>query len=116
MSEQSEPVEKKVDESYKETVEKEKQEKQSPSQEQPELPADFGLFVSSLSMQALVALGEIPNPATKQKELDLSQAKYLIDTLDMLKQKTKGNLSKEEEEGLEEVIYHLRIKYVSLKK
>ena len=66
-------------------------------------------------MQALVLLGEIPNPATKQKEQDLPQAKYIIDTLAMFQQKTKGNLTKEEEEGLEEIIYHLRIKYVSMK-
>lgn len=114
MSEPKEPIEKKVDESWKEQVDKGKVEENTP--EEKDLPVDFGLFISSLSMQALVLLGEIPNPATKQKEPDLSQAKYIIDTLDMLRQKTKGNLTKEEEEGLEEVIYHLRIKYVSLKK
>lgn len=113
MPEENKPIDKKVDESWKENLDKEKPE--NPAQE-TEIPADFGLFISGLSMQALVFLGEIPNPVTKQKEPDLIQAKYIIDTLDMLKGKTKGNLSKEEEEGLEEIIYHLRIKYVSLKK
>lgn len=116
MTEPKEPIDKKIDESWKEEVEKGKKEESQKPAEKMELPADFAVFVSSLSMQALVLLGEIPNPVTKQKEVDLVQAKYIIDTLDMLKQKTKGNLSKEEDEGLEEVIYHLRIKYVSLKK
>lgn len=116
MPEEKEPINKKVDESWKEEVEKEIKEEPQKPQEQVELPADFAVFVSSLSMQALVFLGEIPNPVTKKKEVNLPQAKYIIDTLDMIKQKTKGNLSKEEDEGLEEVIYHLRIQYISLKK
>jgi hypothetical protein len=115
MSEEKEPIEKKIDESWKEQVDKDKEKVEENTAEQKDLPVDFGLFISSLSMQALVMLGEIPNPVTKEKAQDLFQAKYIIDTLDMLRQKTKGNLTKEEEEGLEEIIYHLRVKYVSLK-
>jgi len=115
MNEEKEPIEKKIDESWKEQVDKEKEKAEENMPQEKDLPVDFGLFISSLSMQALVMLGEIPNPISKEKVQDLTQAKYIIDTLDMLRQKTKGNLTKEEEEGLEEVIYHLRIKYVSLK-
>lgn len=74
---------------------------------------DFGFFLSSLSMQALVALGEVPHPTTNLAAENLEQARYFIDLLGMLQEKTKGNLSKEEESLLEGVLYELRMKYVS---
>lgn len=74
---------------------------------------DFGFFLSSLSMQAMVALGEIPHPATNLAAENLEQAKYFIDLLGVLQEKTKGNLSQEEESLLDGVLYELRMKYVS---
>ncbi len=73
---------------------------------------EFPFFISSLGMQALLFLGELPDPQTGDKKPDLPQAKYLIDTLDMLSGKTKGNLSKEEEKMLEDLLYELRLKFV----
>ena len=77
---------------------------------------DFSLFVTNLSMQALVSLGEIPNPIDNKKEENLAQSAYIIDTLDMLKNKTKNNLSSDEEKLLDDILYSLRMKYLELSK
>ena len=75
--------------------------------------ADFGLFVSSLMLQAMIFLGEVDNPATKTKEEDLPHARYLIDTIQMIWEKTKGNVTKEEDKMLEEILYDLRTRYIA---
>lgn len=103
---------KKVDESWKEKIKTEpKEEPQPEAQALPE--ADFKFFLSTLGMQAWIALGAIPNPMTEKKEENLNQAKFIIDTLDMLKIKTKGNLDKEENEILEQLLYELRLGFVN---
>lgn len=77
----------------------------------PPVP-DFKFFISTLSLQATIFLGQIPNPVTQKTEEDLDQAKFIIDTLDMLKEKTKGNLAQEESELLETLLYELRTVYL----
>jgi hypothetical protein len=78
-----------------------------------EIPeASFRLFITSLAMQAWIALGAIPNPMTDKTEEDLAQGKFLIDSLEMIELKTKGNLDKEEAEMLEHLLYELRMAYV----
>jgi len=104
---------KKVDESWKEQVKKEKQEADQ-KQETYHEPT-FTVFMSSLAMQAMIALGSIENPATGQKDKNLDQARFLIDTLGIVQEKTKGNLSKEEEKFLSESLYNLRLVYVQEK-
>lgn len=81
----------------------------------PPVP-DFKFFVTTLSLQATIFLGQIPNPATQKAEEDLPQAKFIIDTLGMLQEKTKGNLDKEEAELLENLLYELRTVYLSKSK
>ena len=103
---------KKVDESWKQRVEKERAVSPQESGETEELPASFEMLVATLGMEALAALGEIPHPVTKKQETHLVQAKHLIDLLTMLKEKTKGNLTKQEAQGLEELCYTLKLKYV----
>jgi hypothetical protein len=106
---------KKSDESWKESVEKEKETfKKEEKFVSPE--PDFKFFVTTLSIQASIALGQIPNPATNKTEVDLTQAKFLIDTLGMLKEKTKGNLDQEESNLLENLLYELRMIYVNKQK
>lgn len=107
-------IKKNIDESWKETVEKEKE---SLKKEGSFIPsqADFNLLVTTLSLQASIALGQIPNPTTDKKEEDLAQAKFLIDTLGMLKEKTKGNLNTDEMNLLENLLYELRMQYISKK-
>jgi len=74
---------------------------------------DFSFFITTLSLQASISLGQIPNPATNKTEEDLTQAKFLIDTLDMLTEKTRGNLNIEESKLLENLIYELKNLYIS---
>jgi uncharacterized protein DUF1844 len=73
---------------------------------------NFLVFVSTLASQALLALGEIEHPATGKVEVDLPQAKYTIDLLQMLLEKTKGNRTDDETRALEAYLYDLRMKYV----
>ena len=79
----------------------------------PPLPeVNFNSLVFSLSSSALLHLGEIADPTTGQKKKDLDLAKHTIDTLAMLKEKTKGNLNEEEKRFLESILADLRWRYV----
>ena len=78
--------------------------------------ADFNFFITTLALQGSIALGQVPNLATNKTGEDLNQAKLLIDTLGMLKEKTKGNLSKDEAGLLENLLYELRMVYLSKNK
>ncbi len=77
---------------------------------------DFFNYIASLGFQTMIFLGEMPNPVTNQIEKNLKQAKFLIDTLVILRDKTKGNLSKEEDDLLNGSIYELQLRYVDLSK
>jgi len=103
---------KNIDESWKEAADKEKE---SLKKEGKFIPpqADFNFFVTTLALQASIFLGHMPNPATNKVEEDLTQAKFIIDTLGMLKEKTKGNLAPEENTLLENVLYELRVQYIA---
>ena len=80
------------------------------------LPIYFFNYIASLGFQTMIFLGEMPNPITHQTEKNLKQAKFLIDTLVILRDKTKGNLSKEEDDLLNGSIYELQLRYVDLSK
>jgi hypothetical protein len=75
-------------------------------------PATFEFLVHTLFTQALMALGRIPNPITKQAHRNVPTAKHFIDVLAMLEQKTAGNLSVDERRLLEEVQHQLRLQYM----
>src|SRR5208283_729486 len=77
---------------------------------------DFFNYIASLGFQTMIFLGEMPNPMTNKLEKNLKQAKFLIDTLVILRDKTKGNLSKEEDDLLNGSIYELQLRYVDLSK
>jgi hypothetical protein len=86
---------------------------QDASAQQGPLPEiDFTNFVLSLSTSALIQLGEIQDPFTQESAKNLPLAKQTIDLIGMLKEKTKGNLSPEEEKVIEYVLYDLRMRYV----
>jgi hypothetical protein len=74
---------------------------------------DFPSYILSYYTQGLVLLGEVPNPMTNQKEEDLQGARHTIDIISMLKEKTQGNLSKEEDQLLGSVLYELRMKFMA---
>ncbi len=71
-------------------------------------------FVLSLSTEALALLGEMPHPATGERVRDLRGAQQFIDILAILRDKTRGNLSAEEESLMEKVLFDLRMKYVEI--
>lgn len=75
---------------------------------------NFISYVTSLAFQAVIFLGEMPNPLTNELEKNYPQAKFLIDTLALLKEKTEGNLSQEENETLTNMLYELQMKYVEV--
>ncbi len=107
--------EKNIDESWKEEAEKEKEKLKNTAQQDIQEEPDFNFFVMTLAMQATIALGEAPNPVTKKQEQDLKQAKFLIDTLGILQEKTKGNLTDDESKFLNELLYGLRMSYLNKK-
>ena len=96
--------------------EKKEERKQQARKEQAQrtmLPeVNFSYFLISLSSSALLHLGEIADPQTGQKTKDLPIAKHTIDTIAMLKEKTKGNLNEEEQKFLETILTDLRWRYV----
>ena len=74
----------------------------------------FSTFVMGLTTQALMHLGEIPDPMHEQTSRDLPAAKQMIDLLAILRDKTKGNLDAAEEQLLGNMLYDLRMRYVEL--
>ncbi len=77
---------------------------------------DFIQYISSLAYQAMIFLGEISNPVTNQLQRNLEQAKFIIDTLILLQQKTNGNLTEKESDMLNTAAYELQVKYVEIAK
>jgi hypothetical protein len=78
---------------------------------------DFATFVLSLSHSALMHLGEAPDPDTNETaRLDLGLAKQNIDILGMLEEKTKSNLTGDEERLLAQVLFDLRMRFVEKSK
>ena len=86
--------------------------KEDMKQEFPLPEISFINLVFSLSTSALIQLGEIQDPVTQQLAKNLPLAKQTIDLIGMLKEKTKGNLSSDEEKVLENILYDLRMRYV----
>lgn len=76
---------------------------------------DFSTFVLSLNSSALVQLGLIDDPASGQKVKNLPLAKQTIDLLALLEEKTKGNLTSDEDNILKSLLYELRMLYVKEK-
>jgi hypothetical protein len=77
---------------------------------------DFHTFVLSLGSSALLHLGELERPGAGAVEKDLPMAKHTIDILAMLQEKTRGNLSPEEDKLLESLLFDLRLRYVEARK
>ncbi len=76
-------------------------------------PADFLHFVSGMATQTLMQLGEIENPLEGgDRKVDLAAARYSIDVLQMLAEKTKGNLTDEEDQYLRAALHDLRMRFV----
>ncbi|HLY36999.1 MAG TPA: DUF1844 domain-containing protein [Candidatus Binatia bacterium] len=87
-----------------------------PAAEAPRVdePVTFSTFVLGLSTQALLHLGEIPDPVSNTPQRDLAAAKHVIDILALLRDKTRSNLEPDEEALLDSMLYDLRMRYVEL--
>jgi len=114
MSDTNEANFKKIDEDWKDAVQKGRTKHEGNKEGQAPPPkANFAFFISTLAMETLLALGDMENPITKKKSVNLTQAQYLIDTIDMLKSKAKGNLTAEEETFIEGILPDLKLRYVN---
>lgn len=80
--------------------------------EDPNVPIDFTTFILSLSSSAAFHLGLLPHPESKCTCVNLPMAKQTIDILSLLQEKTRGNLTGEEERLLGEILYNLRMAFV----
>jgi hypothetical protein len=78
-------------------------------------PASLVFLCTTLATQAMIALGQVPNPLTGKTELRLKQAKHYIDTLGMLEEKTVGNRTPDETELFTDLLHQLRMAYVMLR-
>ncbi len=115
-----------IDEGWKAQVEREKEvaaqqsapgaapSAQARSAEAEFPPATLSFLVTSLAMQAMMSMGLMPNPITGKNETSLAQARHLIDTVEMLEQKTKGNRTAEEDAVLDNLLYELRMSFVAV--
>ena len=110
-----------IDEGWKEQVQAEKESLLHKKQEGEEetahphgpLPeASLSMLVTTLATQAMVALGQIPNPLSGQPQLDLEHAKHFIDTLAVVEEKTAGNRTPEETQLLVHMLHELRLGFV----
>ncbi len=77
---------------------------------------DFTTFVLSIASAAMMGLGLAPRPDSGKQEVDLNLARQNIDLLEMIEQKTKNNLSAEEEKLLGRVLYEIRTKFLEVSK
>ncbi len=106
-----------MDEEWKEQVQKEKEKmKQQAEQGQgaqetyPE--ASFSSIVAGIGVQTAMALGQVENPSTGETEVDLQQAQHLIDSLKILKEKSEGNRTRQEDQHLKSLLKELQMQYV----
>ena len=112
-----------IDDDWKQEAQKEKEilaEKEKQEQENPEAtgptaslpPADFSSLVSMLGTQAFYAMGFIRTREDEEPVQDLKMAKYNVDLLSVLQEKTKNNLSDEDQKLLDETLQQLRMAFV----
>lgn len=80
----------------------------------PMPPASLEMLVTTLATEAMLALGQIPHPQSGETVFHPQQAKYLIDTIDVVCDKTKGNITPAETQGIETLLHQLRMAYVQL--
>ena len=111
-----------IDEDWKTQVAAEKEAalrqpagEETDAEEIGELPeASFELLISTFVTEAMVALGQFPHPGTGEIEADHGHAKFAIDMLEVIAEKTKGNLDPMEEQGIEDILHQLRMAFIAV--
>ena len=114
-----------VDEDWKSQVQAEREAAKQPAAQKSAPPepaeaypipeASFSMLVTTLATQAMVALGQARLPNEEEAGVNLPFAKHCIDTLDILEQKTKGQLTTDESQLLTQFLYQLRMLFVAVK-
>lgn len=77
-------------------------------------PIDFSQFVLSIAQLAFVFIGDLPSPQTGRRERNVGAARQQIDLLVLLREKTKGNLSADEKQLLDTLLYELQVRFVEV--
>ena len=115
-----------IDENWKQEAQKEKEilvaqeeaeKKDEPEEEKSHGPlpeGNFAALISMLTTQALFAMGMLQMKGQEERKPDLELAKYNIDMLEIIEEKTKGNLTEEEETVLVNTLNELRMGYVKI--
>jgi len=111
-----------IDEDWKQEAQKEKEElaaqeeveEMEDAERGPLPPGDFAALISMLMTQSLFAMGFLQIKGQDPKEPDLEMAKYNIDMLQTIEEKTKGNLTEQEEKVLSDTLNQLRMAYVKI--
>ncbi|OHB67845.1 MAG: hypothetical protein A2Y77_10390 [Planctomycetes bacterium RBG_13_62_9] len=98
----------------REEEEKKKEAAEEPGREGPLPQGSLGALINMLTTQALFALGFLQIKGEEPREPDLNLARYNIDMLQALQEKTKGNLTAEEQKLLKNTLSELQMGYVSL--
>jgi Domain of unknown function (DUF1844) len=78
-------------------------------------PPSLTFLFTTLATQAMIALGQVPNPITGKVDIRLNQAKHYIDTLGLLEEKTAGHRSADESTLLDELLHQLRMAFVMVR-
>jgi hypothetical protein len=91
------------------------EEAQAAGDKMPMPEPSISVIISSLTTQALIGLGVMGHPISKKKGVDLDSARFSIDLLEVLQEKTQGNLTDGERRFLETVLHDLRMKFVEAK-
>jgi len=114
-----------IDEDWKSQVQAEreaaKQQPQPAAGEQSKVgdsaqmpPASLEMLITTLVTEAMISLGQIPHPHSGESVFHPQQAKYLIDTIEVLREKTQGNVTPDETEMMDQLLHQLRMAYVQL--
>jgi hypothetical protein len=104
-----------IDKRFKERDKDEQQVKQDEELgmlERLSLKERFIILITSLMQSGLVYLGEIADPITNQKNINLNEVRNTISMIEMLKEKSRNNIDKEEQDYIEGVLYTLKMKYI----
>jgi hypothetical protein len=108
-----------IDSDWKEEAQREKEqlaaalEAEKRQKERPPIEANFPVLLETLAVPALIALGEMENPGTGKREANPPAARLYIDLLEVIEEKTKGNLSPDEAQMLKALLFDLRMRFVN---
>jgi len=116
------PDDKKSDDSWKDEARREKErlaeefdgKTAAGAGDGPPLPEpDFMTFLGGLAAQVMIYLGEVESPLSGKRQVDLPAARYHIDLIGILEEKTRGNLTADEESEIRSLLTGLRMRYVN---